>query len=236
MPPTARIPWALSSWWGSSGPEAGCLSRTPLEVRRHVSLRTMLNVLGLAASPRRGGNTELLLEQALAGARSSGAVTEKLLLNDLDIAPCQHCDGCLYTGECIVADDMQPIPGQLRDADRIILASPIFFMGLTAQAKAMVDRCQAMWVEKFILKVRRTPGRDGGRRRGLFIAVGGMKRSDLFDPARATVKAFFATCDVAYGEELMYRGVDLARAIIGHPSAMKEAFGAGARLVAPPEG
>jgi multimeric flavodoxin WrbA len=196
----------------------------------------MLNVLGLAASPRRGGNTDLLLEQALAGARSSGAVTEKLLLNDLDIAPCQHCDGCLYTGECIVADDMQPIPGQLRDADRIILASPIFFMGLTAQAKAMVDRCQAMWVEKFILKVRRTPGRDGGRRRGLFIAVGGMKRSDLFDPARATVKAFFATCDVAYGEELMYRGVDLARAIIGHPSAMKEAFGAGARLVAPPEG
>ncbi|MEE8471963.1 MAG: flavodoxin family protein [Dehalococcoidia bacterium] len=195
----------------------------------------MLKVLGLAASPRRGGNTDLLLEQALAGARGDGAVTEKLLLNDLDIGPCQHCDGCLYTGECIVVDDMQAIHGQLRDADRIVLASPIFFMGLTAQAKAMIDRCQALWVEKFILKVRRTQDRDGGRRRGLFIAVGGMERPDLFDPARATVKAFFATCDVAYGEELLYPGIDLSRAIIGHASAMKEAFEAGARLVAPPD-
>jgi hypothetical protein len=173
------------------------------------------------------------LEQALAGARASGADTEKLFLNDLDVAPCQHCDGCLHTGVCIIDDDMQPIHRQLRDADRIILASPIFFMGLTAQAKALIDRCQALWVEKYLLKVRHPLGSDGSRRRGLFIGVGGMKRANLFDPARATVRAFFATCDVAYGEEILYPGIDLYREIIRHPTALREAFEAGARLVAP---
>lgn len=193
----------------------------------------MLTVIGLAGSPRRGGNTSLLLDQALAGAASAGAATERIVLADLEISPCQHCDGCLGTGVCIIGDDMQPIHRKLLEADRLVLACPIFFMGLAAQSKAAIDRCQALWVLKYLLKERHQLASDGSRRRGLFIAVGGMKRPDLFVGARATVKAFFASCDVAYGEELFYSGVDLYQEISRHPTALQEAYQAGARLVAP---
>ena len=195
--------------------------------------KKLLKVLGLAGSPRRGGNTSLLLDQALAGAASAGAVTELIVLNDLDISPCQHCDGCLGSGICVIGDEMQPIHQKLREVDRLILACPIFFMGPAAQAKAAIDRCQALWVAKYLLKERHQFSSDGSKRRGLFIAVGGMKRPDLFNGARATVKAFFATCDIAYGEELLYPGVDLYQEIRRHPTVLREAYEAGARLVAP---
>lgn len=192
-----------------------------------------VTVLGLAGSPRRGGNTDLLLEQALAGAESEGAVVERLLLSTLDIRPCRHCDGCLETGICIVNDDMQPIHRKLREVDRLVLAAPIMFMGLSAQAKIAIDRCQALWVAKYILKQRHLTGSDGGRRRGLFLSVGGMRRPNLFEPAMSTVRAFFATCDVALDGSLTYEGVDLKGAIRQHPTALSEAFAAGARLVRP---
>ena len=114
-------------------------------------LEYVMKVLGIAGSPRRGGNTDLLLEQAMVGAKSVGAETETIVLSKLSIEPCRHCDGCLAEGQCVIDDDMQSIYPKLRQADRIILASPMFFMGITAQAKAMIDRCQALWAIKYVL-------------------------------------------------------------------------------------
>ena len=190
-----------------------------------------LKVLALAGSPRRGGNTGLLLEQALAGVASCGIAAEKLVLDELNIHPCRHCDGCVETGKCVIDDDMQLVHSKLRAADRLILASPIFFMGMPAQAKAAIDRCQALWVERYVLKIRRPVGSDGSWRRGLFLSVGGMRLPNLFEPIKATVKAFFAACDIAYGEELLYPGIDEAGTVVEHPAALEEAYAAGARLV-----
>ncbi len=193
----------------------------------------MIKVLGLAGSPRRLGNTDTLLAKALEGARSAGAETESIILAGLDIEPCRHCEGCVDTGVCVIDDDMQPLHRKLIQADRIILASPVFFMSVTAQAKVFIDRCQALWALKFLLKVRHPTDADGGRRRGLFISLGGQNWTELFDPARATAKAFFAVCDVEYGEELFFRGIDPAGAIRNHPTALQDAFEAGKRLVQP---
>lgn len=190
-------------------------------------------MLGLAGSPRRGGNTDLLLEQALAGAESEGAVTERLLLSQLDIHPCRHCDGCLKTGICVIKDDMQPIHRRLREVDRVVLASPLMFFSVSAEAKIAIDRCQALWAAKYLLKQRHTTGSDGARRRGLFLSAGGMRRPNLFEPCMATVRAFFAVCDLALDGALTYEGVDLKGAIRDHPAALAEAFAAGARLVRP---
>jgi putative NADPH-quinone reductase len=195
-----------------------------------------LRVLALAGSPRRGGNTDLLLDAALAGARGAGAQVEEVRLNLLRVRPCQHCDGCIGTGVCVIDDDMQTVHRQLRAADRIILAAPIFFMALPAQAKLVIDRCQALWVEKYLLGVRRTHGDDGSRRAGLFLSVGGTRFRSLFDGARATVRAFFATCDVEYAGDLCFAGVDLAGAIKEHPTALTRAWEAGSGLVAPIRG
>ncbi len=112
-----------------------------------------MRVLGISGSPRRGGNTDLLLAEVIRGAASRGAEVKTIILNDLDFIACQHCDACLKQGKCKYQDDMQMIYRELEQADRIVLASPIHFMGVTAQMKVMIDRCQALWVRKYLLKL-----------------------------------------------------------------------------------
>lgn len=186
-------------------------------------------LLAIAGSPRRGGNTDLLLQELSRGAESEGAEVKTILLNELAIAPCRHCDCCLETGRCAIEDDMQWLHSELRGTDRLVLASPIFFMGVTAQTKAMIDRCQALWVLKYVLKLPIATN-GGGERRGLFISVGGRRVANLFQPAIATVKSFFKTLDVTYAGALLFHGIEGKGAILEHPTALREAFLAGQRL------
>jgi multimeric flavodoxin WrbA len=188
-----------------------------------------LKVLGIAGSPRRGGNTDLLLAEVLKGAESKGAEVKTIVLNDLDITPCQHCDACFEAGVCRIKDDMHMVYKELEQADRIVLASPVHFLGVTAQTKAMIDRCQALWARKYILK--KPPLGDRRERKGLFISVGGMKLAGLFEPALATVKALFKVLDINFAGELLFPGIDEKGAIKNHPDALKQAFAAGQRLV-----
>ena len=193
--------------------------------------RSQLKVLGIAGSPRRDGNTDHLLHQVMDGASSRGAKTKKVVLSELNISPCRHCDGCIKTGKCVIDDDMQWLHNDLRETDHIVLASPIFFMGVTAQTKAMIDRCQALWVIKYVLKlpVAANPSKE---RRGIFISVGGTKLRNLFEPATATVKSWFTTLDIRYSGELFFSGIDERATIDLHPTALKDAFALGQKLAA----
>ncbi|MFC2024704.1 flavodoxin family protein [Chloroflexota bacterium] len=189
-----------------------------------------MKVLGISGSPRRGGNTELLLAEAMKGAASRGAETKTIILNDLDITPCQHCDYCLKAGRCRQDDDMQLVYHELAQAERVVIATPIHFMGPTAQLKTMIDRCQALWARKYILKM--PPLENRRERKGLFIAVGGMKISGLFEPTLTIVKALFKVLDISYEGELLFTSVDEKGAIAKHPEALSQAFRAGQKLVA----
>jgi len=188
-----------------------------------------LKVLGIAGSPRRGGNTNLLLAEVMRGAASRGAEVKTIILNDLKITPCQHCDACLEAGKCKIEDDMQMVYRELEEADRIVLASPIQFMGVTAQMKAMIDRCQALWARKYVLNMPPL-GSEPGKKKGLFISVGGRKITNLFEPALATVKTLFRILDIAYAGELLFSGVDEKGAIAKHPDALRQAYLAGQKL------
>jgi len=189
-----------------------------------------LKVLGIAGSPRRGGNTDLLLAEVMKGAASRGAEVKIIILNDLKIAPCQHCDACLEMGRCKVEDDMQMVYDELMKADRIVLASPIQFMTVTAQAKAMIDRCQSLWARKYVLK-QPPLGSEPGKKKGLFISVGGRRVANLFEPALVTVKSLFKVLDITYAGELLFPGIDEKGAIKEHPDALKQAYLAGQKLV-----
>jgi len=188
-----------------------------------------LKVLGIAGSPRRGGNTDLLLAEVMRGAASRGAEVKTIILNDLEISPCQHCDACLEAGRCKIEDDMQMVYRELEDADRIVLASPIQFMGVTAQMKAMIDRCQALWARKYVLKL--PPLGNRRDRKGFFISVGGRKIANVFEPALVMVKTVFRILDITYAGELLFPGVDEKGAIAKHPDALHQAFLAGQKLV-----
>ena len=106
-----------------------------------------MKVLGICGSPRDGA-TEFLLKNALKDLESESIETRFITVRDKDISPCTHCNECVDTkGKCSIYDDMDEIYDALREADGIILASPIHFGSISAQLKAVIDRCQAMIME-----------------------------------------------------------------------------------------
>ena len=187
-----------------------------------------MRVLGIAGSPRRDGNTDRLLAEVMKGAASKGAEVKTIILNNLNFIACQHCDACLKKGTCKFQDDMQMIYRELEQADCIVLASPIHFMGVTAQMKAMIDRCQALWARKYILRI--PPLGDHHERKGLFVSVAGRKVADVFDGALIIIRSLFTILDVTYAGELLFRNVDEKGAIAQHRAALPQAFLAGQKL------
>jgi multimeric flavodoxin WrbA len=188
-----------------------------------------MNVVAFQGSPRIEGNVDILLREALKGIGEAGHEIRIFKLNFMNIKPCQDCGGCEKTGQCIINDDMNEIYDAIRAADRLILASPIFFFALSAQTNAMIDRCQAFWCEKYLLK-RLIPAGPYGRK-GLLLLVGGMKIEVGIRCGEATAKAFFRTISVPTHETLSFLGVDSKGAILEHPTALKEAYHAGIELI-----
>ena len=189
-----------------------------------------VKVLGILGSPRRGGNTEILLNEALKGAGAEGAEVERLSLSDYTVTPCRECHGCDETGQCVILDDMQKIYPKLLEADVIILASPIFFYGISGWAKSLVDRSQALWARKYLVKDPLL-GKEGKRKKGFFISVGATKGQKLFEGAILTVKYFFDAFNAEYTGDLLFKGIEGKGDILKHPEALQQAFEAGKRLV-----
>jgi multimeric flavodoxin WrbA len=182
-----------------------------------------MKTIAFLGSPRKEGNTETLLREAVRGIEDSGFTVDIFDLNTMNISPCQNCGGCDETGVCIYEDDMSRIYEAIRTADRIILASPIFFFALSAQTKIMIDRC-----EKYLLKKPIPAGQYG--RKGLLLLVGGQKKEIGIECAGASAKAFFRTVNVPEHTILSYMGIDMKGAILRHPEALKEAYEAGKKL------
>ena len=187
-------------------------------------------VLGLAGSPRRRGNTTILLERALEGASAAGARVERVELCRLHIAPCIACNGCAKAGLCVVRDDYQAIFPQLLAADALVLASPLYFLGVTAWTKAFIDRCQCLWARKYVLHRPLPPTHDGRPRRAIFLSTAGSSKAP-FSGAVATVKAWLQTLDAAYLGEVLRRNVDAAGAIEEDAEALAQAQALGRALV-----
>jgi multimeric flavodoxin WrbA len=184
-----------------------------------------VKVLGLMGSPRKKGNADLLLDRALDGAKSVGAETEKVLVAKFKISPCIACGGCDSTGECVVHDGMGEIYPKLEEAQGIIIATPVFFMGLPGRIKGLVDRCQPFWVRKYRLS-KSFPR----KRPGLLIAVGGTNLTHTFDAIRLEVKSFFHCLDVKYSGEVLVPGISEHGEIAVKTKALEEAYQAGQRL------
>ena len=187
-----------------------------------------MKVLGIMGSPRKNSNTDILLDRALDGAETSGAQVEKVLVSKLRIAPCREIYACLNDGNCAIKDDMRNLYPKLLEADRIVFASPIFFYGITSQAKALVDRCQALWVRRHVLGINQDKDRI---RKGAFIVLGATKGEKLFEGSILTVRYFFDAVGVEYAHELLVRGVDHRGEVAQHPAALQDAFTLGQKLV-----
>ena len=107
----------------------------------HRPAESKVKVVGIVCSPRQQGNTDFLVREALTAAKEAGAEEiEVVSVANKTILPCDGCNCCLETAECIIDDDMQDIYPKLLAADGIIMGTPVYFWGVTAQAKAIIDR------------------------------------------------------------------------------------------------
>jgi multimeric flavodoxin WrbA len=112
-----------------------------------------MKVVGIVCSPRKGGNTEILVREALKAVAEAGGETELVLVAGKNIAPCDGCEACQKSGICKIKDDMQNIYQKLELADGVIFGTPVYFLNVSAQAKAVIDRTYAF------LGVRRLRGK-----------------------------------------------------------------------------
>ncbi len=190
------------------------------------------SVLGLFGSPRKGGNTDILLEEFLRGCAERGAVCERIRLSGLRVGGCRGCGGCEKTGQCVVEDDMQSVYEALERSDRIVMAAPIYFYNVPAQTKAVIDRTQALWTRKYLRQERagQPPGQRPDRR-GFFIGVGATRGKRLFDGTIQTMRYFFDAVDVEFDGHLVYGEMDAKGAIRAHPTALKDCCEAGLNFV-----
>jgi multimeric flavodoxin WrbA len=103
-----------------------------------------MKLLGISCSPRKNGNTEILVKEALKTASDAGWQTEVFFMSEKNVAPCDACGGCFKTGTCVINDSMQELYKLMDQADGIIIASPVYFGNVSAQAKAFMDRTFAL--------------------------------------------------------------------------------------------
>ncbi|MFO8101277.1 MAG: flavodoxin family protein [Dehalococcoidia bacterium] len=115
-----------------------------------------MKILAIIGSPRKNGNTEILINEAMEGAKGAGAKTEILNIGEMDIGPCRGCAFCLEGGECSISDDMQHIYPKLLEADGIFIGTPVYFWNVSAQVKILIDRTYHLMVH------RKLRGKVGG--------------------------------------------------------------------------
>lgn len=185
-----------------------------------------MKILGIWGSPRKGGNSELLLNAFLEGAREAGGAVERIALRELKITPCLEIYHCFKDGTCPIKDDMLPLYDKLLEADVVALATPIFFYSVSAQAKAMIDRTQALWARRYQLK-QDFPGPE---RQGVLLAAAATRGKLLFVGARLVAKYFFDAINVTYAAEVLVRGVDEKGAIATQADVLAHTQDLGRRL------
>lgn len=173
-------------------------------------------VLGITASPRKNGNSEHMMSLFINEMEQRGAEAKVINAVKLNTTRCIGCGTCEKKGECVFKDDFTTVfLPEIKKADIIVIASPVYFYGFPADLKALIDRIQVLWSRKYRLKLNEFKGR---KRKGVLLAVGATKGKDLFDGMKLTARYFFDAADISYDGELLIRGVDEKGELENHPT------------------
>lgn len=184
-----------------------------------------MRVMGIVGSPRRGGNTDILVGEVLRGAASAGAQTERVFLADLNIAPCRACEGCHQDGFCAQSDDMIPLTERLLDTEVWVLGTPVYWWGPSAQMKAFIDRWYAP---------EKSPERKARMRKRVAL-VAPFADEDPATPRHLVgmVAAALDWLQAEFAGQLLVTA-DASGEVAGNQRALQEAFALGQALVERP--
>jgi multimeric flavodoxin WrbA len=188
-------------------------------------------VLGFQGSPRKKGNTSFLLTSFMQAAESLGAQTRIIEVAQKNIIPCKEYVVCEKKGFCPIDDDVKSeIYPLIRQAEVVILASPIFFYNMTAQLKAVVDRCQTFWARKYKLKLA-DPAKK--TKRGFLLSVGATRGKNLFEGLQLTAQYFFDAIDARFDGSLTYRNIEGPKDLAKHPTVLADVEKKASALIKP---
>ena len=176
-------------------------------------------------SPRRNGNSATLAQSVADGARSVGGEVESFYLHEMSISPCDACGVCRKesSADCIIDDDMTDLYPKLRQADALVIASPIYYFTVSAQTKLFMDRCYALG------------GPQGnalkGKRIGIILSYGG---ADPFSSGAVNALRTFQDAYNYIGSKIVdtvYGGASKAGEIKNNLALMDKAYQMGKKLV-----
>jgi len=175
-------------------------------------------VLGLMGSPRRGGNSEIMLEYFLKNFHEE-AFIEVIRVGEIEVGPCQGCRFCEERGFCRISDGMNKIYELFLEADLIVVSSPIFFYGVPSQLKAVIDRSQALWARRYMFNLRdpKSPWR-----KGIALCVGATRGKNLFLGVELTFKYFFDAIGASFEGVMGYREAEKKGDILRQKNALEE--------------
>ena len=154
-----------------------------------------MKIVGILGSPRKGGNTETLLDAALEEARNEGIRVSKISLRDKEVTPCKGCRKCTKTGKCVISDDMEEIYGEMLGSDGILWATPVYFWSMSSQTKIVMDRTFALTFPKLQL---------ASKVGGLILVAGGrgcVNTANVFHMYFSYNHMFFAEFASGYARE-----------------------------------
>lgn len=180
-----------------------------------------MQVLGVVGSPRKDGNTDILVEKVLSGAREKGNTTDTIFLHGLNIKPCQACMSCKKTGKCIIDDDMQKVYTQILESDCLVLGTPIYWLGATAQMKTFLDRWYALLDANYKTKLK---GKSA-----VLIAVCGAPETSMTDFTIQTFEKIFSFIGIELKGKITTSARKKAE-VLKNTSVLEEAFLLGAQL------
>lgn len=179
-----------------------------------------VEVFALYCSPRKGGNSDTLLDEALNAVRKVEPDLRLTAYNIYEkrIGPCNACGKCLGTGVCSIRDDFPRMYERIMAADIVLISSPIYFMGPPAPLKAFIDRCLCGYSKKMSSKKRPKKKRYGG----LILTAGSPERK-MFTGTISIIKALYWSLDIKYMGEVLAGNMDKKKAIKGHPRIIGKA-------------
>ncbi len=189
-------------------------------------MTTLPTVIGLAGSARGRGNSDRILSEALQAAEEEGSEPAWILPRDLAVGPCRACDACRGLGRCVIDNRADTVHARLKAADGVIVATPVYFGGLPAQFKALVDRAQAqhwLWEQA---------GSPSPQRPALLLVVGGRPNMrNALAGVRTTVAGWLAILGFRLWEVRGYADMDTPDAVASHPRILEEVRDLGRSLV-----
>jgi NAD(P)H-dependent FMN reductase len=187
-------------------------------------------IIGILGSPVTDGNTARLLERALKGAEDAGCTVETIVVTNLCFEACQEMMFCKEHETCIMDDDMQQLYPKIRDADSLIIATPVMCMGIPGKLKSFMDRFQVFFMAKYMRNKPLVPPEKKATRKALFICISGMNVPEVFVGVKLTTKAFLDLIDCAYADELLVSDMDTIRDVTQQPLLLDAAYRKGFAL------